>query len=1239
MRRQMRKLAVVIVLMLGLLGNHSIAYANTSIEEGISVSIETDKTTYEKDEEITIKTIVRNLKGVSIHDFSLENVIPDGFKLTNGTNKALDQEELKPGEEIILSTTIIEGEDNIGLVIGMVSLIVIAVAAGVLFALKKKKQATAIMIILALGISSFGSYGVAIVQAKEEKTLSKESIINYDSKELQFLANIDYKEEVPVRNEADTITKGEWVKLLLEKTETDLINVENGFTYYFSDTKESKYGLAVETAYMRGILPQEESKVFGINEAADREFVAYTVYYIMGFDGEYNLICEDLEEINYVNESALLIQQGFLSLIDDCFMPQNAITDYDKEQILNKIAYFNSSLDIFNMEDICEIEYVDGVVLLETEEYDYTENGEVYTVVLNADVDVSAIKEGTVFIITEKIPYEMSEAFKAVAVYEEDGKITVECTRPHMEEVLEEYKMVGSTFLNPTTIVPEEGVEIEYIPNDTRVASAGRIRIEDSIDSLGTVKFNLAKINVGGKDSGITLQGDFSMEIPEIAFVIEGEGSNLDELTIALSSEEKLTGLKLGWNSAMDEGGRITEEKVKIATFPNIPVAIGASVKVTLYLEFGISGEISLSWSMESLTGMQYKDGAFRTINDTTMSSATSKVEAEMKTGVAPNIALLMFGTWDVAGIDAGIGLAGEVSKTTHTDITPKLECLDAGVYVYLNLKVDEESTLGKLLKAAKVSANKEVWKSTNSPWRATYHIENSEVKDVCTYGKGHIFGSVVNESGKPMQDAKVVISQVNGTYTAEAYTANSESKEYEVGDFSFENVPVGEYKIEVTLGTLYEGSTTVAVESGKRAECWKIVIKDKVASNNETDIPASKPESTPNPTPTPDQGTVFENFKVSSQGYDNASQVSEKYYVVKNGNLYGMVDFYGNSVVPMQYEKYSLVAENEVQFIKGNRAYVYNTDTGRLVIEYVTEEFVESKVIESFTTEMGRKVTVELQNFYYDFEKGASLYRVYQGGILREDLYTWWTYEATEDYYGSSQGHWLSTYKNVYNNTTIYSGYTDCVAADIMCWVGSFSSDKSEGVAVMVETDKLSGAKSLIIINTTGYQRKNITNFDSEGIQASYDNGWLKLFCPGEMIDVHTMKKVAMPFCANYWYYGRGEYYAASTDDNTYSICKGSTILKNGCVSVDFEKENYIIYKRADGKFVYMTYSGTEVLTVNDYGGFVNGRAIVNDGTGIYIIDENLNKVSDYIYKGIVENCHDGAIKLNGKYYLIAEM
>ena len=1244
MRRKMRKLIVVMVIMLGLLGNHSVVYADTTMEEGISVSVETDKSTYEKDEEITIITTVKNLKGVSIQNFSLENVIPDGFKVVNGTKNGFDQKELKSGEEIVLSTTIIEGEDNTGLVIGIVLLIVIAGIAGVAFVLKQKKQAMAVMIVFTFCISNFGPYGVAIVQAKNEKSLSKESIINYDSNELRFLTNMDYEEEVPVGNVEDTITKGEWVKLLLEKTETDLMNVENESYYYFSDTKDSEFGLAVETAYRRGYLPQEESNEFGINEVAEREFVAYTVYYAMGFDGEYVLECNDLAELNYSNECALLVQQGFLSLIDEQFMPKNALTMYDKEQILGKIAYFNDSLDLFSMEEIYEVEYVDGVVLLETESYESVENNNQCTVTLSADVDVSKLETGTIFVVTEKQPYEMSAAFKVVMIQVEDEKTTIECVRPQIEEVVKEYKISGKEYLDPENFIPEEGVEVEFVSNDASTLSLARGGIKDSI-KFGEMKFKL-KDKIGDK-SGLSVEGSFSVSVPEISFLVGGEGDCVEELAIKVSSKEKLTGVKVKWDSELEEGKRTKEDKIKIGTFPLCPLSLGVSARVTVYVECEISGEISMSWEVESLSGLQYKDGAFRKISDATVASKEVDLEAKLKLGAAPNVTLVFLKCFDIVGVDISIGAAGEASRSVHTDVTPNLTCSDAGVYIYLTLKLDEENPFGKALKSKNVSLSCDIWKSSNSPWKKVYHMENGEMKDKCTYGKGHIFGRIVDETGEIVRNVKVVITQVNGTYTAETYSAIEESAEYEKGEFGFENVPIGEYKIEISLGELYKGSSTVTVESGERAECWNIVLEEVSDSDKPVVAPEPTPtpeqQPTPNPEPTPEPGeTVTSSYQLSSQGYDYASQVSDKYYVVGNGSSYGLVDYNGNVIVPMQYEKHSVVAKNEVQFTKGNIAYVYNTDTGKLVIEYVTEELVESKVIEKFTTESGRNVTVESQNYYYEFDKGASIYRAYQGGILREDLYTWWIYEDTEDYYWSSQGHWLSTYKNVYNNTTIYSGYTDWAASDIMCWNGSFSSDKSESVAVMLEVDKLSGDISLVIINVTGYERKNISNLQSEGTRASYDNGWLKLYWPdGEMINVNTMSKINMPFESyniNYWYHGHGEYYALSTDGSSYSICKDSTILKNNCLSVDFANANYIIYKRSDGKFVYMNYNGTELLTVNDYGNFVNGRAIVNDGIGIYMIDENLNKVSDYIYKGAVENCHSGAIKINGKYYLIGK-
>ena len=50
------------------------------------------------------------------------------------------------------------------------------------------------------------------------------------------------------------------------------------------------------------------------------------------------------------------------------------------------------------------------------------------------------------------------------------------------------------------------------------------------------------------------------------------------------------------------------------------------------------------------------------------------------------------------------------------------------------------------------------------------------------------------------------------------------------------------------------------------------------------------------------------------------------------------------------------------------------------------------------------------------------------------------------------------------------------------------------------------------------------------------------------------------------------------------------------------------------------------------------NGLALVSDGIGCFYIDGNLNKVSDYIYKGEVDSCAVKTVKIGNRYYLIAQ-
>ena len=44
----------------------------------------------------------------------------------------------------------------------------------------------------------------------------------------------------------------------------------------------------------------------------------------------------------------------------------------------------------------------------------------------------------------------------------------------------------------------------------------------------------------------------------------------------------------------------------------------------------------------------------------------------------------------------------------------------------------------------------------------------------------------------------------------------------------------------------------------------------------------------------------------------------------------------------------------------------------------------------------------------------------------------------------------------------------------------------------------------------------------------------------------------------------------------------------------------------------------------------------MVYDGEYIYYIDTNYKAVSEKIYVGEIEGCYSGAVKIDGKYYLV---
>ena len=57
------------------------ASAATVTQDGLNVSLTTDKTEYKKDEAITATLTVENTGGASVKDVKLENIVPEGYEV------------------------------------------------------------------------------------------------------------------------------------------------------------------------------------------------------------------------------------------------------------------------------------------------------------------------------------------------------------------------------------------------------------------------------------------------------------------------------------------------------------------------------------------------------------------------------------------------------------------------------------------------------------------------------------------------------------------------------------------------------------------------------------------------------------------------------------------------------------------------------------------------------------------------------------------------------------------------------------------------------------------------------------------------------------------------------------------------------------------------------------------------------------------------------------------------------
>lgn len=916
--KKMRKFFVLLLVLVMAFCTSTTVFAATNTQDGIEVTLTTDKTVYSSNEQIVVKLTVKNTNEVDITNVSLENLIPEGYKLAEGSETTKQIELLGAGQQIDITVTYVaNSEDNKKPDSGdnndddkkpdggdsnddnnkkpdsgnndnsnsqsniddkvdstpptsddsniMLWIVLMFLAGcGIIVVLKLDKKKRNIVLSLFLCIAMVGTMFVSIfsVQANAaENSNSSHSVdvsttVSVDGKEITIKAKVSYAYE-PADDTPVNYTRGEWIDMLTEKVGMNLSEDTSNVDYYYADTEDSSYGIAIEAAQAYGILPppevedlEQDIPYFDPDGIATREFAAYTAVHAMGFDGTHSYDTSnwgDWDLIQYQNEAAIAVGNGFLNLdANMLFNPTVSLSSIDVKTIFDAIDEIKLADETIDEMAYDNSQYVEDVIKDELDSItDYTviENGDgTYTVYLPKSDYTSEIIEDSVIVLPENDTYITGISLKVKTVTENDTQLILNCVEPELAEVFTKIDFAGGGTASVGEVVPVEGVDVEYNPygsvdGEYAIALARNINVGGSTSVPGTFTFDLGE---GKKISdNLKISGSVEVEIPKITCIADIDVGwfdvDVNEFTVSVTEKVEMKG-KLEYTLSESgyelSNGNFESGRIELG---RVPIAIGTtglSFDFVFFCNFEAKGSASITYTIESTQGYQYKNGAGRSLFEYDDSLDFLELKGSAKAGLGVAGDLCAFTIFDLVGYSGEAGVAFNASITPHVLATDTLYCGDVTMYAYAKHGLDQETLVGEFLKnVCHYTLEFEPLKNNSSnPFKLKFHVENGHRVAECSFGMGGITGNVYSlDDRTPLRNARVNIYSDNSGGSDLIRTLYTD----EDGKYSIDNLTEGTYRITVSATGYFTYESTVEVVHNQMTYIENLLMVDRDASGS----------------------------------------------------------------------------------------------------------------------------------------------------------------------------------------------------------------------------------------------------------------------------------------------------------------------------------------------------------------------------------------------------------------------
>lgn len=641
-------------------------------------------------------------------------------------------------------------------------------------------------------------------------------------------------------------TRAEWIAMLANMMEMNLNADPEKIVYHFADTQDIPEGIAIETAYAYGIVPdyriedeEQDVPVFEPNELATREFAAYTASRAVGFDQPTENVpaCNDSSELQYSSEVWYALENDIMRLKDGYFYPSDPLTDNDVQIIRNAIARILESEIVEPNEAYDNSEYAENVLKDEiagVKDYTIIENSDnTFTVTTAKSNALSKALPGDTIVLAPNGKYPQGVPLKVLDNGVSGSKRILTCSEPELEDVYNVIDFAGQATALTNKISAADGVDVTYNANgsidsgsdsENNIQTMRNINVGGSHSLPGKLTFDVKKVELSDK---LTLKGSVEVEIPDITCILDADvgilsGIDVNEFTFSLTEKVQLKG-DLEYQLA-ESGYELTNAAGKTRfvsgrkELGRVPFAIGTtglSVDLVFFVNVDIKGNITITYTIVGKEGFQFKNGSPRIIKDfsDSLDFLAVKGSGSITLGAALDLAV-GFGVlhgFDIIGVTIDIGPAVEVSFTPHVLATQSLYCGDAHLYATSKITLDQETVVGKFLKDVRhYTLEKELLKNDrNNPLRIGLHIENGNIVNACTFGTGGVSGRVVDAvTGSAINGGRVQVYLKEGStekLIRSRFTGNS-------GRYSIDNLEGGTYRISIAANhyARYEMQVTV---------------------------------------------------------------------------------------------------------------------------------------------------------------------------------------------------------------------------------------------------------------------------------------------------------------------------------------------------------------------------------------------------------------------------------------------